>query len=69
MQAVFSRCAGWTVTKAMTRGISMSKESQDDEVEVNGNEDDVDKIEEGEADRKSKNPTPLKAHWIFPLIK
>ena len=47
----------------------MSKESQDDEVEVNGNEDDVDKIEEGEADRKSKNPTPLKAHWIFPLIK
>jgi hypothetical protein len=44
----------------VTRGISPSKESQDDDVEVNGNEDDVNEIEEGEADGKSKHRTPLK---------
>jgi hypothetical protein len=69
VRAVFSLSFGMKVTKAMTRGISPSNESQDDDVEVNGNEDDVDKIEEGETDGKSKHPTPLKACWIFPLIK
>jgi hypothetical protein len=66
---VFSLSVGWKVTKAVTRGISPSKESQDDEVEVNGNEDDVDEIEEGKTDGKSKHHTSLKVHWILPLIK
>ncbi len=66
---MFSLRVGWKVTKAVTRGISPSKESQDDDVEVNGNEDDVHKNEEDETDGKSKHRTPLKARWIFPLIK
>jgi hypothetical protein len=69
VQAVFSLSSGWKVTKAVTRGISPSKESQDYEVEVNGNEDDVNNIEEGEADGKSKHRTPLKTRRIFLLIK
>ena len=56
------------MTKVETRGITPSKESQDDDVEVNGNEDDVHEIEEGETDKKSKHHTPLKARWIFRLI-
>ena len=71
VRAVFSLSIGWKVTKAVIRGISPSKESQDDDVdvEVNGNKDDVHKIEEGETDGKSKHRTPLKARWIFLLIK
>ena len=69
MGAVFSLNVGWKVTKAVTRRISPSKESQDDDVEVNGNKDDVNKNKEGETDRKSKHRTPLKRRWIFPLIK
>ncbi len=61
VRAMFSLSVGWKVTKAVTRGISLSKESQDDDVEVNGNEDDVHEIEEGETDGKSKHRTPLKA--------
>ena len=56
------------MTKVETQGITPSKESQDDDVEVNGNEDDVHEIEEGETDKKSKHHTPLKARWIFRLI-
>ena len=69
VQAVFSLSIGWEVTKAVTRGISPSKESQDDDVEVNGNEDDGNKIAEGKTDGKTKHCTPLKTPWIFPLIK
>jgi hypothetical protein len=69
VQAVFSLSNGWKVTKADTRGITLSKESQDNDVEMNGNEDDVHEIEEGEADRKSCHRTPLKVRWIFSLIK
>ena len=36
---------------------------------MNDNEDDVDEIEEGDADGKSKHSTPLKARWLFPLIR
>ncbi len=49
--AVFWLSAGWAVTTAKTREITPSQESQDDEnVEVNDNEDDVNGIEEDDAD-------------------
>ena len=49
VRAVFSLSIGWNVTKAKTREITPSQESQDDDVEVNGNKDDIHGIKEGEA--------------------